>query len=409
MSNSIVTFSGLRCTKVRRTAPPSQAIATATSTSAGTTATDQATVTSSAGRTQVSTASDPVPRPSITSTAATDAAETKVTSKVPGAPSSSGTSTTPAGISAKHPPASNSTGQNTLRIAIITSLGAFVLIILALLAWKLIRCRRNRMTGDATDYYATEKPQLDRGRSTQISSPGGSPFQESKLESTIHIRDSLAQLEQLPRAVANIAAGRSSRVLPDRSQSEGRFGPMDSTEVRNQSYDAALIQDDGGRENSMAIMKDQFADPSPPAGPENRLLQVGRSLSRSTSSLHTLRSSTSRERKNRSNKDESHSREQSNSSSIIVLPGRGSLSPSECTFSYQPTSAGPGQWRPDRERTSTRSSTTSTRSDPFDLEEPSITTYKFFRIFGADTQFDQTFSSKSDSTIYSPRNNDRNK
>lgn len=77
MSNSIVTFSGLRCTKVRRTAAPSQAIATATSTSVETTATDQATITSSAGRTQVSTASDPVPRPSITSTAATDAAETK--------------------------------------------------------------------------------------------------------------------------------------------------------------------------------------------------------------------------------------------------------------------------------------------------------------------------------------------
>lgn len=62
---------------MRRTAAPSQAIATATSTSVETTATDQATITSSAGRTQVSTASDPVPRPSITSTAATDAAETK--------------------------------------------------------------------------------------------------------------------------------------------------------------------------------------------------------------------------------------------------------------------------------------------------------------------------------------------
>ncbi|KAL1855478.1 hypothetical protein Plec18167_007100 [Paecilomyces lecythidis] len=402
MSNSIVTFSGLRCTKVRRTAVPSQE--TATSTSAEATATNKATVSSSSRETQVSTASNPVPQPGASS--ATGAAETEVTSKVSLLPSSTDTSTAPDGISSKDPTSSNNTGQSTLRISLITSLSALVLLILAALVWKLSQRRRKRTT-DATDYYATEKPQLDRRISTPYLSPGGSSFQEGKSGSNIHIRDSLAQLEPLPRAVANSPAERfRGRSDSNGLNSSSRAGTRNSADFRDPFSDAARIQDSAGKDDAV-VMKDPFADPSPPSERENRLLQVGRSLSRSNSRLQRTasRSSTSRGRKDGSNKYESHNREDSTSSSIIVLPGRNSLSPSERTLSYQPTASGLGQWRPDPEKQSTRSSRISTRSDPFDLEEPSMTRYDIVRPVGADSRFDQTLNSATDSTIYSPRNN----
>ncbi|GAD98927.1 hypothetical protein PVAR5_7630 [Paecilomyces variotii No. 5] len=402
-------FSGLRCTKVRRTAVPSEEAAT--STSAEATTTNKMTVTSSVRETQVSTASDPVFRPNAGSMTATGTAGTEVTSWVSLLPSSTDTSTTPAGISSKDPTATNSTGQTTLRIALIASIGALVLLILAALVWKLLQRRWKRITRDATGYYATEKPQLDRRISTPNLSPGGSSFQEGKSGSNIHIRDSLAQLEPLPRVVATSPAERPRGALPERSDYKGRLYSADRldsrnpTDLRDPFSDAAQIRESDGRDDAAAVIKDPFADPSQPTERENRLLQVRRSLSPSDSRLQraTSRSSTGRGRKDGTNQYESHTREESASSSIIVLPGHNSLSPS---LSYQPIPASLGQWRPDPEKQSTRSSRVSSRSDPFDLEETSMTRSTIVRPDEADTQFDQTFSGTTDSTIdYSKNDN----
>lgn len=272
-----------------------------------------------------------------------------------------------------------------------------------MLLWTLIRRRRNRAAGSTLGHYAGEKPKLDR----QTPSPEGARG------NNVHIRDDLAQLEPLPRATLNNPAGRSWG-LPfgrsqsiNRSRSIARRASVDSTDIRNPFSDASQIQRNTNRENGTTI-PNPFADPSPPS--QNRMSQPRHSLSYSDSGLlrSTSGSSTGRKKgytlSSSSSNYDSHNRDDSAGSSVIVLPGRTSTSTSERMLSYQPTTAGLERWRPLSGRTSARSSRISTRSDPFDLEELSMTIYKIGRPFGVDTRFDQSFGSTTDSTIYSPQN-----
>lgn len=65
-----------------------------------------------------------------------------------------------------------------------------------------------------------------------------------------------------------------------------------------------------------------------------------------------------------------HDREESTSSSVIVLPGRSSAGSSLHNVGYEATASDLARWRQERD-TFARAST---RSDPFDLERPSMTT-----------------------------------
>ncbi|KAL2221488.1 hypothetical protein M432DRAFT_636168 [Thermoascus aurantiacus ATCC 26904] len=421
---SIVTFSGLRCTKVRRTTRAPVSTSTSSSnppieTSSG----NQATPISSPIKTQVSTASDPAPQPGVSPSTTTTAisspsatGQTTITSPPDTAggtndatgsfPSATSTSSPfgPVGVSSSGGSSQNSSGksgdggsQQILGAVVGAMLGAVAILTVASFLLFRLRRRRRRRRGrrpeDTIDFYATEKSQRDSPETLETQGLSGLPASSGNADrKEPQSSDQPAQLESLPKAtIRDSAAGPPEWLSADPQQSQrDRFStPKASSQLLRAS--------------------DPFADPKPTNGQETSAEQYRLSFPQSAfegldfdlppTGPAQPRSAEPEDGRNENPvKAPGHDREDSTSSSIIVLPGRSSFGSSLYDGNYYATAADLARWRQERDKF-TRAST---RSDPFDLERPLMTTYTIARPSGGDIRWGSMQSTDSDMTLCSP-------
>lgn len=475
---SIVTFSGLRCTKVRRTTRAPVSTSTSSSnppieTSSG----NQATPISSPIKTQVSTASDPAPQPGVSPSTTTTAisspsatGQTTITSPPDTAggessgsllksshsvaselstgtndatgsfPSATSTSSPfgPVGVSSSGGSSQNSSGkpgdggsQQILGAVVGAMLGAVAILTVASFLLFRLRRRRRRRRGrrpeDTIDFYATEKSQRDSPDTLETQGLSGLPASSGDADrKEPQSSDQPAQLESLPRAtIRDSAAGPPEWLSADPQQSQrDRFSvwPLrsrqtsssiygdDLSRMRSQMPDPSSNPSQTPKASSQLLRaSDPFADPKPTNGQETSTEQYRLSFPQSAfegldfdlppTGPAQPRSAEPEDGRNENPvKTPGHDREDSTSSSIIVLPGRSSFGSSLYDGNYYATAADLARWRQERDKF-TRAST---RSDPFDLERPLMTTYTIARPSGGDSRWGSMQSTDSDMTLCSP-------
>ncbi|KAL2001651.1 hypothetical protein VTN02DRAFT_1485 [Thermoascus thermophilus] len=454
---SIVAFTGLRRTKVRRTA--GALISTSTSSSDPPTATspgDQATSRLSPIETQVSTASDPAPelkvKPFSTTTTITSPTATGQTAptSLPDASDTDGgtnggtlTSTSsplgPVGVTSSGDSSQNSSGQpgdgqsqQTHRIIIGVVLGVFAILTVICLLWCLLRrrrrCRRSRLP-ETIDFCATEKSQRDGHEASEMQRLSGRPAPSGYVDrGGSQLSDQPTQLEPLSRATVKnpgvdppewfSADTQRSRLDRERQSSSLAYGDGLNNGMPSQISDPLSNPEQAPEASSqphaLRDASDPFADHKRAGEPQSSAKQYCSSFPQSAfkgfnvdlpSPTETAQPKSPAPQDGRDRKADptsGHDREESTSSSVIVLPGRSSAGSSMHNVGCEATASDLARWRQERDRF-TRAST---RSDPFDLERPSMMTHTITWPFDDDAKGGPVLSTNSNTTIDSPANED---
>ncbi|KAL2005326.1 hypothetical protein VTN00DRAFT_2537 [Thermoascus crustaceus] len=451
---SIVTFSGLRCTKVRRTAGALISTSTSSSDPPIETSGNQATPISSPIETQVSTASDPAPEPGVkpssttTTTSSPSATGQTAPTSLPDASDTAGgtndgtlTSTSsplgPVGITSSGDSPQNSSGQpgdgqsqRILRFIIGGALGAFAILTVSCLLWYLLRRRRWRRrsrTPETIDFYATEKSQRDGHEASEMQRLSAPPATSGNVDRKgSQLLDQPAQLEPLSRAAIKNPAvhppewlsldPQQSQLDRKRQSSSSGYGDDLNNRMPSQISDPLFKPEqalEAFSQSRASTSRDPFADPRSAGEPQSTAKQYRLSFPQSAfegfnfdlppaETAHPKSPEPQESRDRKAGQTSGHDREESTSSSVIVLPGRSSAGSSLHNVGYEVTASDLARWRQERD-TFTRAST---RSDPFDLERPSMTTYTITRPFGDDTKWGPVLSTNSNMTIYSPAKED---